>query len=287
MYLPTRIAGCISVFKPAWERERERGRDVGQRFIDMSFQSTVYPSEEMYLCTVGGISICCKISRNNTAWSPQYCTVFSLADLFALSFSHTHVHIKRQSCQQDPSPFISIPPKPHKHETSHITSTIIIIIAPDNVFLSLLLCYIYPCLTSKANHLVWIFQAIVNLKWYMFHPSTKTSPPLTKARGHRMHPQQKGAIYFEDEKTFSTILLQKYTHTLSCYPFFWLGFRWEFCFIHILHCPFLRFVKWWRQIWGGDLKKKMHYLSQKSYEIIPHNKLFLYVSIICFLKVER
>lgn len=100
-------------------------------------------------------------------------------------------------------------------------------------------------------------------------------------------PQQKGAIYFQDEKTFSTILLQKYTHTLSCYPFFWLGFRWEFCFIHILHYPFLRFVNWWRQIWGGDLKKKMHYLSQKSFEIIPHNKLFLNVSIISFLKVER
>ena len=89
------------------ERERERERD-GQRFIDMSFQSTVYPSEEMYLCTVGGISICCKISRNNTAWSPQYCTVFSLADLFALFLSHTCTH-KKQSCQQDPSPFISIP----------------------------------------------------------------------------------------------------------------------------------------------------------------------------------
>ena len=96
---------CRLHSRPAWERERERD---GQRFIDMSFQSTVYPSEEMYLCTVGGISICCKISRNNTAWSPQYCTVFSLADLFALFLSHTCTY-KKQSCQQDPSPFISIP----------------------------------------------------------------------------------------------------------------------------------------------------------------------------------
>ena len=90
---------CRLHSRPAWERERERERD-GQRFIDMSFQSTVYPSEEMYLCTVGGISICCKISRNNTAWSPQYCTVFSLADLFALSFSHTHVHIKNKAANK-------------------------------------------------------------------------------------------------------------------------------------------------------------------------------------------
>ena len=94
MYLATRIAGCIS---DQLERESERN---GQRFIDMSFQSTVYPSEEMYLCTVGGISICCKISRNNTARSPQYCTVFSLADLFAFSFSHTHVHIKNKAANK-------------------------------------------------------------------------------------------------------------------------------------------------------------------------------------------
>lgn len=88
---------CRLHFRPAWERERERN---GQRFIDMSFQSTVYPSEEMYLYTVGGISICCKISRNNTAWSPQCCTVFSLADLFAFSFSHTHVHIKNKAANK-------------------------------------------------------------------------------------------------------------------------------------------------------------------------------------------
>lgn len=88
-------------FRAAWVRD-------GQGLIDMSFQSTVYASDEVYVRTAGGISICCKLAETIQLGNHSRMAVFSQ---LTLPFAHTSFPLSllytqtQESWQQDPFPF--------------------------------------------------------------------------------------------------------------------------------------------------------------------------------------